>query len=1530
MSIQRQLAEKVQENFPTALVKKVDKDNHVDINLPDIHEKKGTHLFFNTAKSKIKLGFYCRDEEFVQNALAKSDLLEGYSQGIRLKDNPVFDSVEEAVNAAINLISAISGQGVETKKIADETPVSSLEEPEVDEEIEQDDERGYPMMRFRIPESLTKDIAMQYLAKWQKPSDVYGGRLGIGALIPDWVEELITDDVCPVFSHEQLSKIASKIGSEKIIPILGYAPDELFNYTKKVWWIVPFCIWKEEIASFVFVDKDGFYALLYDADEQETDLQLIFPWEGVHEIEFEQAYDDDPNVNRLTLYQENGGYLTFDEFVSEGKDGDMGSYLSVIIAIWEIRRETIEVSRGEPTWYEGAGGEGFKAFENPSDLLNGKEWLDAFRPEPNEFGYQKTSPFDIVKVCFENEDWDEVVRLGTNFVNDNEADKVQLGQAQYYLGCAYFNKEEFENAINHLRSSIEINPESKKYAELAKALKANGQHSEVIHTCLAAFELSDADIMIIRDTARFYIDFDKDFKGAIDVLTEGIEKNVKSKVEIDYFDLLYAERGNIYLYLKNYNAAVKDFLEAIHLNAKNHPGWRFNKLGLAYYNAGNYSEAVKYLLASQQEDSDYVNQLTLHALGHSYFELKDYDQAIIAYEKAIALGLNDSFVWYRIGRSYSNLNKDLDKALSYLDKGVQMDPNYKWFFQEKGRIFMKLQRYNEVIENYTKVFEIDPKSSFSLHQIGEANHFLGQYEIAVEYFDRAIAINPNHEWSYHDKAQSLIDLKKYQEALDCLNSFKFSKIWNRVAELKFQLSLYFGDFEQVNEIIEQLREVYPNGTPKNITYLIGKMYHFLSEFKEAEKYYEKIEFSYLLRYLDLHYSNVMVENETVLEREDAFISKGDDKILGKKDTEIVVKSLVRRGQYTYYKESGGFDSEFKLYNYNKALELDPDYFDALHGKARVLLNSKYSVYSKEEGVKLLERCLEIKELPILYVELGEQKEDLNEALKLKLKAVEMNPKLKKGWKSLSKTYFELKEYKKAIEALEQISEHQDDDFLMKDIAISKYHLGLFREVIEILEDVTSRVDHLGEWFFYLSQAYAKDNQIDKAIDAIEKALINSDKPIYYEFMAEIYRNHTADKDKANAYQALSNFIEVTKGEKEEQIKYLEGNSTNSDFNHFSFLSVYRKISDFLVNHIIENGSYPVKTHLAKNPFIKVEYLDKLVEAENFTVLEAAVSNQKLDEKRIEDIVSKDDGSYRYSFALLGALSNPNITQSQIEILINHKYNWVKKKAASSIKKKIDYSEIDDRYILSGLLINVNYSSVEKNEIADKADSAPKKVLLYNLPADYVGIEEYVLGADEDGSLREHVINTILDSDIESWEDYCKDSFYEYGESEYGVNSLVDEVIIKDPDIETELSESFDLNSISTFKTSSPFVTLNLETGSLIHEAVSGEKGSWNYSEFELEWEFRPEFLTPDMGDNGRVIVGYNFSNVSENEEDIYIDGELVESSGFGKDISLYLVTKVGLLDLYFDEIRDQIQTTHNSINYELIDRYLKNLAEETE
>ena len=95
-------------------MKKIDKGTYLDIHLPDVHSKRGTHLWFNTPKAGgIKLGFFCRDAEFNNKVVSEnSSSIEQYSNGVRLLGFPTFKKVDDAIKVAQSFIKNLKNEYV--------------------------------------------------------------------------------------------------------------------------------------------------------------------------------------------------------------------------------------------------------------------------------------------------------------------------------------------------------------------------------------------------------------------------------------------------------------------------------------------------------------------------------------------------------------------------------------------------------------------------------------------------------------------------------------------------------------------------------------------------------------------------------------------------------------------------------------------------------------------------------------------------------------------------------------------------------------------------------------------------------------------------------------------------------------------------------------------------------------------------------------------------------------------------------------------------------------------------------------------------------------------------------------------------------------------------------------------------------------------------------------------------------------------------------------------------------------------------
>jgi hypothetical protein len=172
-SLQEQLFHAITDVYPDAVAKKINKDNFMDVHLPSVNPKRGTHLFFNTAKEGIKFGFYCRDEQFNTPILERSTAIEAYAQGIRPTGNPLFANVEEAAKASLEFISQLS-QGVDendSSDSADDEMQNFLDNLEIDDPVDENNDQ------FELENSDNEIDDLSKLVIEELPSKVVGVKL---------------------------------------------------------------------------------------------------------------------------------------------------------------------------------------------------------------------------------------------------------------------------------------------------------------------------------------------------------------------------------------------------------------------------------------------------------------------------------------------------------------------------------------------------------------------------------------------------------------------------------------------------------------------------------------------------------------------------------------------------------------------------------------------------------------------------------------------------------------------------------------------------------------------------------------------------------------------------------------------------------------------------------------------------------------------------------------------------------------------------------------------------------------------------------------------------------------------------------------------------------------------------------------------------------------------------------------------------------------------------------------------------------
>ena len=126
---------------------------------------------------------------------------------------------------------------------------------------------------------------------------------------------------------------------------------------------------------------------------------------------------------------------------------------------------------------------------------------------------------------------------------------------------------------------------------------------------------------------------------------------------------------------------------------------------------------------------------------------------------------NNSLILFYIGASYS-FNNDVENALLFFDKTLEINPQFPEVWYNKGVIFWYQGKSKEALEASDNAIRISPQYAEAWSNKGAYLGRLGKNEEAVEAFDIATKINPQYTDAWLNKGITLGHLERNEEALE--------------------------------------------------------------------------------------------------------------------------------------------------------------------------------------------------------------------------------------------------------------------------------------------------------------------------------------------------------------------------------------------------------------------------------------------------------------------------------------------------------------------------------------------------------------------------------------------------------------------------------------------------------------------------------------------------------------------------------------------------------------------------------------------
>ena len=294
----------------------------------------------------------------------------------------------------------------------------------------------------------------------------------------------------------------------------------------------------------------------------------------------------------------------------------------------------------------------------------------------------------------------------------------------------------------------------------------------------------------------------------------GLEKYEEAIEKFDYalslkdeekdLAFIYGQLGWCYHQLEDYEKALEYQLKA--KEEGRNDSWTNIEIAICYENLDNYEKALDYALIAYDLDRDNIRILS--EVAWIYDCMDNYEEGLPFLLRAEELGRDDEWIKTEIamnlGRS-GKLSEGIEKLKESLTMVDEADINRKILINsELGWYYGKLE--NPEPEEGLKYLNIAKELGRDDEWIhSEIGYQLGYNPEArkesLEHFDRAIELGRNDAWIFEVRGAVLLDLKRYQEALD---SFKNAYDLNNDGWYLYCMGRCLRGLERYEEAIEIL------------------------------------------------------------------------------------------------------------------------------------------------------------------------------------------------------------------------------------------------------------------------------------------------------------------------------------------------------------------------------------------------------------------------------------------------------------------------------------------------------------------------------------------------------------------------------------------------------------------------------------------------------------------------------------------------------------------------------------------------------
>ena len=263
-------------------------------------------------------------------------------------------------------------------------------------------------------------------------------------------------------------------------------------------------------------------------------------------------------------------------------------------------------------------------------------------------------------------------------------------------------------------------------------------------------------------------------------------------------------------------------------------------LGTANSQIGQVELAIEQLKQSLLFDD--ANPITYLQLGTLYLDRQHRDEALIYYDKALALKPDSVEAYNNRGSALMGL-KRTDEALASYDKALALKPDHVTAHNNRGSALQELERLSEALISYDKALALKPDYAEAYYNRGNVLKDLKRLDEALVSYDKALALEPDYAEAYYNQGIVLIELERMDEALASYNrALSLQPDLKYLAGNILHMKMFLCDWAGFTENVDMLLADVSLGKPVTEPFVLLSLVDSPSLHRQAARIYVEKEY----------------------------------------------------------------------------------------------------------------------------------------------------------------------------------------------------------------------------------------------------------------------------------------------------------------------------------------------------------------------------------------------------------------------------------------------------------------------------------------------------------------------------------------------------------------------------------------------------------------------------------------------------------------------------------------------------------------